>query len=80
MSYNVQYAYGSWLFPNLALCAKSGTAEVGDGTAHAWFTGYLDDEEHPYAFAVIAEHAGGGLTVAGAIANTVLQKAVELEL
>ena len=80
MSYNVQYAYGSWLFPNLALCAKSGTAEVGDGTSHAWFTGYLDDEKHPYAFAVIAEHAGGGLTVAGAIANTVLQKAVELEL
>jgi len=80
MSYNVQYAYGAWNFPGLSLCAKSGTAEVGDGTSHAWFAGYLDDEAHPYAFTVVAERAGGGLAVAGAIANTVLQKAVELQL
>ena len=25
----------------LDLCAKSGTAEIGDGTTHAWFVRYL---------------------------------------
>ena len=51
-------------------------AEVGDGTSHAWFTGFLLDDAHPYAFVVLVENAGGGLTNAGAVANTVLQAAV----
>lgn len=76
MSYAVINSYGTGTFPNLPICAKSGTAEVGDGTSHAWFTGYLTDSAHPYAFAVIVENSGGGLSVAGAVANTVLQKAV----
>lgn len=76
MSYNVTYSYGTWNFPGLSLCAKSGTAEVGDGTSHAWFTGFLDDEEHPYAFCVVIENGGGGLSNAGTVANTVLQAAV----
>ncbi|MGE4353254.1 MAG: penicillin-binding transpeptidase domain-containing protein [Oscillospiraceae bacterium] len=77
MSYNVVNTYGTWNFPGLSLCAKSGTAEVGDGTSHAWFVGFLEDEEHPYAFAVVVEHGGGGLSVAGSVANTVLQEAVK---
>ena len=76
MHYNVAAVYGTWNFPNLDLCAKSGTAEQGDGTSHAWFTGFLDDEEHPYAFVVVIEGAGGGLANAGPVANTVLQAAV----
>lgn len=76
MNYNVQYAYGAGSFPGLSICAKTGTAEVGDGTDHAWFVGFLQDEEHPYAFVVQVERGGGGLSVAGAIANRVLQKAV----
>lgn len=78
MSYTVAYAYGSSSFPGLRLCAKSGTAELGDGTSNAWFTGFLDDEEHPYAFAVIIEQGGGGLKNAGALANTLLQEAVKI--
>ena len=58
------------------LLAKTGTAEVGDGTSHAWFTGFLLDDAHPYAFVVLVENAGGCLTNAGAVANTVLQAAV----
>ncbi len=77
MSYNVVNAYGAGAFPGLALCAKTGTAEVGDGTSHAWFAGFLDDPDHPYAFVVIVEHGGGGLRVAGPIANTVLQEMVK---
>ena len=77
MNYNVVNSYGEWNFPGLTkLCAKSGTAEVGDGTSHAWFTGFLDDPDHPYAFVVIIENGGGGLRNAGAVANTVLQAAV----
>jgi len=59
MNYNVAAAYGAGNFPGLKLCAKSGTAEVGDGTSHAWFTGFLDDAEHPYAFVVLIENGGG---------------------
>ena len=76
MNYNVIYGYGSERFPGLDLCAKSGTAELGDGTTNAWFTGYLKSGA-PLAFAVVIENGGGGLTNAGALANTVLQKAAE---
>ncbi len=77
MSYNVTYHYGESTFPGLKICAKTGTAEVGDGQAsHGWFVGFLDDDKHPYAFAVIVEHGGSGLGSAGAIANAVLQAAV----
>lgn len=73
---NVKHTYGTSSFPGLTIGAKTGTAEVGDGTNHAWFVGFLDDEEHPYAFVVQVERGGGGLSVAGAIANKVLQAAV----
>lgn len=76
MNYNVSAHYGTGNFPGLNLCAKTGTAEVGDGTSHAWFTGFLLDDAHPYAFVVLVENGGGGLSVAGSVANTVLQAAV----
>ena len=76
MGYNVAWGYGAWNFPGLKLCAKSGTAEVGDGSSHAWFTGFLDDPDHPYAFVVVLENGGGGLRNAGPVANAVLQAAV----
>ena len=76
MSYNVQAHYGTWNFPGLNLCAKTGTAEVGDGTSHAWFTGFLLDEAHPYAFVVVVENGGAGISAAAPVANAVLQAAV----
>ncbi len=77
MSYNVAAHYGGEeRFPGLRLCAKTGTAELGDGSSHAWFTGFLLDEEHPYAFVVLIERGGGGLQAAGAAANEILQFAV----
>ena len=74
MNYNVVYAYGKNNFPWLDLCAKTGTAELGDGTTHAWFVGYLKTGA-PVAFAVLLEQGGGGLAQAGAVANHVLQLA-----
>ncbi|MBQ3009826.1 MAG: serine hydrolase [Oscillospiraceae bacterium] len=76
MMNNVVRNYGTGNFPGLQIGAKTGTAEVGDGTDHAWFVGFLDDENHPYAFVVQVERGGGGLSVAGSIANKVLQAAV----
>lgn len=73
MAYNVKKTYGTKRFPNMDLCAKSGTAEVGDGkTPHAWFTGFLRDQENPYAFVVLVENGGGGSSVAGTVAGKVL--------
>ena len=77
MRNNVIVTYGDDRFPGLTVCGKTGTAEVGeDVPSHAWFTGFLIDEEHPYAFIVFVENGGGGLSVATPIANTVLQAAV----
>ena len=78
MNYNVVSHYGGEdTFPGLKLCAKTGTAEVGDGTTHAWFAGFLSDDDHPYAFVVMVEQGGGGLRVAGDLANTLLQAAIK---
>ena len=76
MAYNVAYAYGQSRFGDLKICAKTGTAEVGDGSSHAWFTGFLKDEEHPLAFTVIIENGGCGLSNAAPVVNAVLQQAV----
>ena len=66
------------LFPGLPICAKTGTAELGEGVEdHSWFVGFLDDEAHPYAFVTLIEHGGFGLTRAGRLTNEVLQWGVE---
>ncbi len=73
MAGNVEKTYGSKRFPGMDICAKSGTAEVGEGkTPHAWFAGFLRDEETPYAFVVLVENGGGGSAVAGTVAAKVL--------
>ena len=76
MSYNVEYNYGAGNYPGLQMHAKTGTAEFGDGTSHAWFAGFLTNEDAPLAFVVLVEHGGSGYGVASPIANTVLQQAV----
>ena len=73
MANNVTQTYGASRFPNMDICAKSGTAEVGEGqTPHAWFTGFLRGEDTPYAFVVLVENGGGGSSVAGSVAAKVL--------
>ncbi len=80
MHYTAVKAYeAETAFPGLKLCAKTGTAELGDGMSHAWFVGFLDDAEHPYAFVVLVERGGGGRAVAGPIAGSLLQAAVQAD-
>ena len=76
---DVTINYGEYNFPGLDICAKSGTAEVGEGREpNAWFVGYLRNPDHPYAFVVVIENGGSGLYVGGDVANTVLQEAIKL--
>lgn len=72
---NVLQTYGQEQFGSLPVCAKSGTAEVGSGQEpHAWFVGFVDEPEHPYAFVVVVEHGGWGSSTAGRIAASVLKQ------
>ena len=78
MRNNVSEIYGQDKFGDLAVCAKSGTAEVGGGLdPHAWFVGFIDDPDHPYAFVVVVENGGWGSSTAGNIAAKVLRQACE---
>lgn len=75
MANNVKNGYGSWNFPGLSVCGKTGTAETGDGSSHGWFAGFLDDSAHPYAFVALVEKGGAGIASAAPVINTVLQAA-----
>ena len=77
MSRNVIDTYGASRFPNMDICAKSGTAEVGGGQSpHAWFAGFLRNEDAPYAFVVLVENGGSGADAAGSVAAQVLDALV----
>ena len=77
MANNVVVNYGADRFPNMDVCAKSGTAEVGGGKQpSAWFAGFLRNEDAPYAFAVVVEEGGNGSVSAGGVAAQVLDALV----
>ena len=79
MRNNVKQQYGDSKYKGLNLCAKSGTAQIDNVESHntAWFVGFMDDEEHPYAFVVVAERGNSGSGTAGPMANKVLQEIVK---
>ena len=78
MNYNAVSHYNAEeLFPGLKLCAKTGTAEIGNDLSHSWFVGFLADEEHPYAFVTLVERGGFGISTAGPIAAEVMLWAVD---
>ena len=78
MRNNVQQTYGQSMFGSLAVCAKSGTAEAAPGQSpHAWFAGFVADEDLPLAFVVLVENGGGGADAAGPIAARLLAQAAE---
>lgn len=77
MARNVTASYGSKRFPNMDICAKSGTAEVGgDKAPNAWFAGFLRNADAPYAFVVLVENGGSGADNAGAVAAKILDALV----
>lgn len=63
---------------NMPFCAKTGTAERGDGKAEtAWFVGFTEDPNHPYAFAVVIEEGGSGAEAAAPVANAAVSALVK---
>lgn len=76
MKNNVVKTYGEGNFPGLDIYAKSGTAEVSGKNPTAWFAGFIENENAPYAFIVCVEDSGFGSQVAAPVANRVLQAAV----
>ena len=65
------------------VAGKTGTAEASDDKSiesHAWFVGYITNENAPYAISVLVENGGSGGGVAAPLARKVLQKAVNLGL
>ena len=67
--------YGDWRFSGLSVCGKTGTAEIGKkASPHSWFVGFCDNEDFPYAFAVVVEKAGSGSGVATNVASKVLKQ------
>lgn len=64
----------------LNFCAKTGTAEVGkDKEPNAWFVGYCEDDSHPYAFAVVVENGGYGISAATPVAQAAINVLVNNE-
>lgn len=72
---DVENYYGDWMFPQgMAVCAKTGTGEVGEGkNPNCWMVGFCDSAQYPYAFAVVVEEGDGGIETAGALVSAMLQ-------
>ena len=62
--------------PGVAIGGKTGTAEAGDGTSHAWFIAFAPAEAPTIAIAVVVEHGGQGGVVASPIAGQVIKAAL----
>ncbi len=63
------------------VCGKTGSAETSDDKSvktNAWYTGFVYDDDHPYAIAVVIEEAGAGGSQAAPVAAKALKKALEL--
>ncbi|MGM9602825.1 MAG: penicillin-binding transpeptidase domain-containing protein [Faecousia sp.] len=74
MRNNVAAKYGDENFQGFTVCAKTGTAQVKGKKPNAMFTGFLLDEEYPYAFIVAVEDAGYGRTVCVPIVSAILKE------
>lgn len=74
---NVKNYYSDNKFPNLEMCGKTGSAEVSNGKSHAWFVGFSQKKNFPYAIVVCLENGGLGYNHAIPVANRVMQKVLK---
>jgi peptidoglycan glycosyltransferase len=59
--------------PGVSVAGKSGTAEVEDGSPHAWFVAFAPADDPRIAVAVLVEHGGTGGSAAAPVARAVLE-------
>ena len=60
----------------LTIAGKTGSAEGSDNgmdVTHAWFVGYIDSDQYPYAISVLVENGGSGGSVAAPVARQVFE-------
>ena len=61
--------------PGLKVCGKTGSAQIaGQEETNAWFIGFLDEPDLPYALCIVVEDAGGGGQVAAPLAATIFKQ------
>lgn len=73
MRYTISDHYGDSMFEGLTVCAKTGTAEIGDDRLpNGWMVGFSTDEDCPLAFAVVVEEGDYGFYSAGPIARVAM--------
>lgn len=60
MANAVTEKYGAENFPDMEVCAKSGTAQFDNKESNALFAGFVAQEEYPLAFIVVVEEGGYG--------------------
>ena len=63
------------------VCGKTGSAETSDDKTketNAWFVGYLEEADYPYAVAIVLEEAGSGGGKAATLAAKVLSEAIDM--
>lgn len=58
----------------LNIGGKTGSSQIdGQEMTNAWFIGYIDNQDYPYALCVVVEDAGGGGSVAAPIAGALFR-------
>lgn len=65
------------------VAGKTGSAEASNDKSiesHAWFVGYVTNDNAPYAICVLVENGGSGGGVAAPLARRILRKAINLGL
>lgn len=62
------------------VCGKTGSAEMDtQENTNAWFVGFLDEADTPYALSIVVEDAGGGGSVAAPLARKIFAWLLENE-
>lgn len=76
MRYTITDYYGDYLYGGLSVCAKTGTAEVGENKKpNGWIVGYSQDADCPLAFACVVEDSGFGSQYAAPVAQAAMIQA-----
>ncbi len=74
MRFTMKNQYGDSLFSGVPMCAKTGTAEIGEGKLpHGWMVGFSYDKTFPVAFVIIVENGDFGIKSAGPIASILIK-------
>ena len=73
MRNNVIATYGAKNFPDVKVCGKSGTSELGgDLESNAMFAGFIADDRYPLAFVCVVEGGGAGAKTCVPVLDKVL--------